>query len=98
MLRGSDGAENALLSTPGAGLEDTFVGIKGKAGAWSWNVLYHDFGAQSGSGDFGSEIDASFSTKLFDQYGLLLKAASFDSDHPSYGDTTKIWVQVTAGF
>lgn len=97
-LHAFNGWADKFLSTPGAGLEDTFVGIKGKAGTWSWNVLYHDFAAQSGSADFGSEIDASFSTKLFDQYGLLLKAASFDSDHPSYRDTTKIWVQVTAGF
>lgn len=97
-LHAFNGWADKFLATPGAGLEDTFVGVKGKAGGWSWNVLYHDFGAQSGSGDFGSEIDASFSTTLFEDYGLLLKAASFNSDSPAYGDTTKFWVQVTAGF
>jgi hypothetical protein len=97
-LHAFNGWADKFLSTPGAGIEDTFVGVKGKAGAWSWNVLYHDFAAQSGSADFGGEFDVSFSTKLSDTYGLLLKAASFDSDSAAYGDTTKLWVQVTAGF
>ena len=97
-LHAFNGWADKFLGTPGAGLEDTFVGVKGKAGSWSWNVLYHDFSAQSGSADFGSEIDASFSTKFAGKYGLLLKAASFDSDSAAYGDTTKLWVQLTAGF
>ena len=97
-LHAFNGWADKFLATPAAGLEDTFVGAKGKAGAWSWNVLYHDFSAQSGSGDFGSEIDASLARKIAENYGILFKAASFDSDSPSYGDTTKFWVQLTAGF
>jgi hypothetical protein len=97
-LHAFNGWADKFLSTPGAGLEDTFVGVKGKAGDWAWNVLYHDFSAQSGSANWGSEIDASLSTKIAGKYGLLLKAASFDSDSSAYGDTTKVWVQLTAGF
>ena len=97
-LHAFNGWADKFLATPDAGLEDTFFGAKGKVGAWSWNVLYHDFGAQSGSADFGSEIDASLATKIAGKYGLLLKMASFDTDSPSYGDTTKFWVQFTAGF
>jgi hypothetical protein len=97
-LHAFNGWADKFLATPAAGLEDVFVGARGQAGAWSWNVLYHDYSAQSGPGNFGSEIDASFSRKLADKYGLLLKAASFDSDSPAYGDTTKFWVQLTAGF
>jgi len=47
---------------------------------------------------FGSEVDVSFSRKFVEKYGLLLKAASFDSRSPDYGDTTKFWVQLTADF
>lgn len=97
-LHAFNGWADKFLGTPGAGLEDVFFGAKGKIGGWSWNVLYHDFSAQSGSSDFGSEIDASFATKIAGRFGLLLKAASFDSDSPAYGDTTKFWVQLTAGF
>lgn len=97
-LHAHNGWADRFLATPAAGLEDLFIGVKGKAGAWSWNVLYHDFSAQSGSGSFGTEIDASLSRSIADNYGLLIKAAGFDSDSPAYGDTTKFWVQFTAGF
>jgi hypothetical protein len=97
-LHAFNGWADKFLGTPGAGLEDTFVGARGKAGSWSWNVLYHNFAARSGSASFGSEIDASFATKLGGKYGLLLKAASFESDNAAYGDTTKFWLQLTAGF
>ncbi len=97
-LHAFNGWADKFLTTPGAGLEDAFIGAKGKVGAWSWNVLYHDFSAQSGPGNFGSEVDVSFSRKFEKKYGLLLKAASFDSGSPSYGDTTKFWVQLTAEF
>jgi hypothetical protein len=97
-LHAFNGWADKFLGTPGAGLEDVFFGAKGKLGAWSWNILYHDFTAESGSADFGSEIDASLATKIAGKYGLLLKAASFDTSSPAYGDTTKFWVQLTAGF
>ncbi len=97
-LHAFNGWADKFLATPAAGLDDSFFGAKGKVGAWSWNILYHDFSAQSGSADFGSEIDASISRKIGDRYGLLLKAARFDTDSPAYGDSNKIWVQVTAGF
>jgi len=97
-LHAFNGWADKFLATPDAGLEDAFIGAKGKVGSWDWNVLYHDFSAESGSQDFGCELDASLSTKLAGKFGLLLKAADFNSDSPAYGDTRKIWVQLTAGF
>jgi hypothetical protein len=97
-LHAFNGWADKFLSTPPAGLEDAFIGVKGKTGAWSWNVLYHDFSAQSGSGSFGSEIDASLSRKIAENYVLLLKLAAFDGDTALYRDTTKAWVQLTADF
>ncbi|MBT8061510.1 MAG: alginate export family protein [Xanthomonadales bacterium] len=97
-LHAFNGWADKFLSTPDAGLEDGFIGLRGEAGKWSWNALYHDFSAQSGGVAFGTEIDASLSRKLGEHYGLLLKAARFDSDNPSFGDTTKLWVQLTASF
>ena len=97
-LHAFNGWADKFLTTPDAGLDDAFIGAKGKLGNWAWNILYHDFSAQSGSGDYGGEIDATLSRKFAKKYGLLLKAASFDSDSPAFGDTTKLWVQLTAGF
>ncbi len=97
-LHAFNGWADKFLKTPEAGLNDAFIGVKGKLGKWNWNVVYHDFSAQSGSADFGTEWDASIARKLNQHYSVLFKAASFDTESPAYGDTTKIWVQFTADF
>lgn len=98
-LHAFNGWADKFLATPAAGLEDIFLGVKGKAGKWSWNVLYHDFDAESGDASFGKEVDASLATKFAEHYGVLFKAAFFDGDRSStYPDTTKLWVQLTASF
>lgn len=98
-LHAFNGWADKFLATPGAGLEDLFLGVKGNLAGWNWNVVYHDFGAQDSSQGFGSEWDASIGTKFADHYGVLFKAAWFDGDTGSpYDDTTKLWIQLTAGF
>ena len=97
-LHGQNGWADKFLATPGAGLKDAYFGLKGDLGKWKWNVLYHDFSAQSGSADFGTEFDGFIKRKFKDHYGILFKAASFKTDSPAYGDTTKFWVQLTADF
>jgi hypothetical protein len=88
-----------VLTTPDAGLEDLFGGLKGTFGAWAWDVLYHDFNAESGPGGFGSELDASLFRKFAEHYSVLFKAARFDGDEGSpYPVTTKFWIQLTADF
>jgi hypothetical protein len=97
-LHAFNGWADKFLNTPGAGLDDVFIGAKGKLGKWSWNMLFHDFSAQSGSADYGTEFDASITRKFAQNYGVLFKLASFDSDSIAYGDTTKFWVQLSADF
>lgn len=101
-LHAFNGWADKFLITPNAGLTDAFIGIKGKLSAWKWNVLYHNFKAESGSNKFGYEIDGSIGRKFADHYGILFKAAYFsghkDANPIIYGDTTKLWVQLTANF
>lgn len=97
-LHAFNGWADKFLGTPGVGLNDAFVGVKGKMGKWNWNVLYHNFSAQSGSGDFGTEWDGVLKRKFKDNYSILFKAALFNTDNPAYGDTNKLWVQLTADF
>jgi hypothetical protein len=88
-----------FLTTPDAGLNDLFIGVKGGLGTWNWDVLYHDFDAESGSQSYGSEFDASIGRKFAEKYGVLFKAAFFDGkDSSPFPDTTKVWVQLTADF
>ncbi|MFT5139956.1 MAG: hypothetical protein ACI9H8_002253 [Lysobacterales bacterium] len=97
-LHAFNGWADKFLATPAAGLQDIFIGLKGKHGTWSWNALYHDFSAEDGNQDFGSEIDFSASRKFAEKYGFLLKAASFHGDSLIYQDTSKFWLQITTSF
>ncbi len=97
-LHAFNGWADKFLGTPATGLDDVFAGVKGNVGTWNWNVLYHDFSNQSDSTDIGYEIDAYVSHKFTDRYSILFKAADFNSDRSAYGDTTKLWVQLTATY
>lgn len=97
-LHAFNGWADKFVVTPPAGLTDAFFGVKGKLGKWKWNVLYHDFSAESGPAHFGVEYDGSIARKFAGNYGILFKAARFNTDDPRYGDTTKFWVQLTADF
>ena len=98
-LHAFNGWADVFLTTPNAGLNDFFGGVKGKAGAWNWDLLYHDFQAESGSHNFGEEVDAAISRKFAEKYGVLFKAAWFNADNAApYDDTTKLWVQLSADF
>ncbi len=96
-LHAFNGWADRFLTTPAAGIEDAFIGAKGKVGGSNWQVIFHDFQAESGSGDFGSELDASVSFKPSERTGLLLKAAFFDGDG-GQPDVTKLWLMLTASF
>ena len=98
-LHAFNGWADKFLATPDAGLNDLFVGLKGKLGKWSWNVIYHDFEAESGDESFGRELDAALSRKFAEHYSVLFRGAWFIGDASSpYDDTTKLWVQMTADF
>jgi hypothetical protein len=98
-LHAFNGWADKFLVTPSAGLNDFFFGVKGKVQKWSWNLVYHNFDAESGTANFGKEFDASIKRKFAEHYGVLFKAAWFDGARSSvYDDTTKFWVQLTAEF
>lgn len=97
-LHAFNGWADQFLSTPGAGLEDLYLKVGYKYKPWGFTLVYHDFSAESGGDDFGSEIDLSAGRSLGERYKLLLKLAAFDSDDPAYSDTTKAWLMLTAGF
>lgn len=97
-LHAFNGWADQFLATPSAGLEDLYVEASFAFAPWQTKLVLHDFSAEAGSEDYGSELDLSASRKFGTRYGLLLKAAFFDADSPAFTDTTKIWVMLTAGF
>ena len=97
-LHAFNGWADQFLGTPPGGLDDVYVKLGYKAGKWNLALAYHDFSAETGSDNYGSELDLSAGRKLSDRYGLLLKMAAFDADDAPFVDTTKLWVMLTAGF
>jgi hypothetical protein len=97
-LHAFQGWADMFLSTPGAGINDMYATVKFKAGNWGLTGVYHDFSAETGSADFGTEFDVSAGTKITKNYSLLFKGAFFSSDSVSYVDTNKFWIMFTANY
>jgi len=87
------GWADKFLSTPGDGVKDAYLGIKGKAGPVKLGAVYHDFQAESSSADFGTEIDLVATWPVNKQFSFQAKYADFDSKNSSrFADTTKGWL------
>ena len=92
-LHAFNGWADRFLATPPDGLDDRFVGLAGALGQAKWAVSWHDFDAERGSADFGTELDASLGYPLPWGFNALVKLARYDSD--GFGaDVTKVWVQL----
>lgn len=96
-LHAFNGWADQFINTPDVGLKDAFVGAKGEIGAYNWQVIYHQYDAESGSNDFGDELDFSVSKKLNKSFSALLKAAQYDAEDINVS-TSKYWLMLTADF
>ncbi|MBS94521.1 MAG: hypothetical protein CL799_08800 [Chromatiales bacterium] len=93
------GWADKFLTTPDAGIEDAYIGATAKFLGGKFSLTYHDFSAETGSADWGDEIDISMLWKIGKQYSVLLKAAEFDADSEGgMTDATKVWVQLQASW
>ena len=87
------GWADKFLTTPGDGIEDLYVGLSGALGPVKLAAVWHDFQAEQGSADFGSEIDLSATWPIDKVFSVQLKYANFDTDDASqYQDTQKAWL------
>lgn len=89
-----NGWADIFLNTPdGQGLEDVYVSLGGMLSGVKLLAVYHDFSADRGGADFGSELDLLATKKFGKQYDAGIKYASFDADSASsYVDTDKFWL------
>jgi hypothetical protein len=96
-LHAFNGWADKFLGTPGDGIEDLFVGVKGKFAGNKWQAIYHNFKAQDSSRDLGGEFDVSIGHKVNKHVSLLLKGAFYNADTHAT-DTSKVWFMVSANF
>lgn len=106
-LHAFNGWADRFLATPDKGLVDRNVKLSGKAmGGLMLAAAYHRFSAESGSVDFGEEIDASVSKAITPNLTAMVKVAHFDGTgeitkgtQAQYTkDLTKGWVQLDYKF
>lgn len=97
-LHAFQGWADKFLTTPDGGINDLYATVKYKAGNWNLTAVYHDFSAEAGSSDYGSEFDLSAGRGFGKHYGVLFKGAFFQSDSVSYDDTNKFWIMLTANY
>lgn len=93
-----NGWADLFLVTPANGLEDLYLSAETARFGPKLTLTWHDFSADEGGGDYGSEIDLAVAQKFATHYTALLKLADFSSDNAAYPDTTKIWLQLEATF
>lgn len=92
------GWADKFLSTPATGVEDIYakagytVGDAGFLKGVKLLGVYHDFSADVGGADYGSELDLQVSAK-WKKLGLTLKYADYNADDFAT-DTTKLWFQL----
>jgi hypothetical protein len=91
------GWADKFLNTPSQGIEDTYLTLTCAPFGTKVGVTYHQFEADSGSGDWGDELDISIAKKINKNFSILVKYAAYDADQHSV-DTDKLWVMLTANF
>ncbi len=92
-LHAFNGWADRFLVTPLDGLEDRYIGAEGPLGNLRYSLRWHDYRAQRGSAEFGTELDAQLSWGFGKGWNALTKLARYQSDGFA-SDQTKLWVSV----
>ena len=91
------GWADKFLGTPANGVEDTYLKLAGKVGPAKVALFYHDYSADFGGADLGSEVDVVAAYPVSKTLSVQLKYASYDADaHAS--DTDKLWFTISAKY
>lgn len=93
-LHAHNGWADKFLATPAAGLVDTFVSLGTKVGRFKPMLVYHQYESDSGSSDYGTELDAVVTWPVRENVTMGIKAASYSADSFAT-DTTKAWFWVS---
>ena len=91
------GWADQFLTTPADGIEDRYATLSLPLAGGTFAAWYHDFDAQRGNTEFGTEVDLSYARPISAVKGLsaLVKLARYTSDEPSRTtDSDKYWLQL----
>jgi len=88
-----NGWADKFLATPATGLNDTYIKAVAKVAGLKLVGVYHDFSADEGNADYGTELDLLVAKKFDKKFTGLIKYANYSSDDFST-DTSKLWLQL----
>ncbi|MBI5137932.1 MAG: alginate export family protein [Nitrospirae bacterium] len=91
-----NGWADKFLATPVNGLADLMLTVSGKVAGVKLVGVYHDFAADSGGTDYGTELDLLAAKKL-GPHTLGVKYASYSADSLAT-DTDKLWLFAETAF
>ncbi|MGK0498978.1 MAG: hypothetical protein ACJAYG_000609 [Oceanicoccus sp.] len=92
-----NGWADQFLGTPATGLEDMYVKVAGKLGKTKMAVVYHQFDADEGSIDYGSEINFVATYPFSKNISAQFKYAAYDAEEFK-SDTDKVWLTMNLKF
>ncbi len=93
------GWADKFLTTPANGLVDVYGGATYTVNGYGFTVAYHQYDAEEGNADYGSEVDAQVAKTFAKRYTLTFKYANFsDGEVAAYTDTKKAWLMAEAKF
>ena len=87
------GWTDRFLATPAMGVRDTWFSVAGKIGGATVTGVFHDFQADDGGADYGSEIGLAITYPLRDNLSFLFKTAQYSADEHA-SDVTKLWLML----
>lgn len=92
-----NGWVDKFLTTPADGIQDTYGVLSTAISGVNVKLVYHDFQADEGGADYGTEFDAMVSKKFYGHYTLLAAYGNYDADDLKT-DTEKFWIQLAVAF
>lgn len=91
------GWADVFLVTPATGVRDAYASVAVPWAGATFKAVYHDFAADRGGADHGSEWDLLAARPITPRLSLLAKFADYDAD--DFGvDTRRYWLQAEYRF
>lgn len=98
-LHAFNGWADQFLTTPGNGLKDSYLSVLGAVAGVKLMAVYHDFSADKGGADYGTETDLQAAKKFNKLYTLVVKYAAYSAGNMAAKvDTNKLWLMGRVSF
>ncbi|MCG8432768.1 MAG: alginate export family protein [Gammaproteobacteria bacterium] len=96
-LHAFNGAADIFLTTPLTGLVDTYIDYRHELEAFSFGARYHDFQSDTGSLDYGTELDFYIAKSFTKHISGKVEYADYNADDFAV-DTRKLWITLGIKF